>query len=208
MLYHGHLGLPFIPFFVLYFCFSLFFSLSRVLKICFFGLNCLTISRLSSYVKNQIFGPSRGVIFRTVSGGTPLGSRFFCFFSLFVVFFPSFHFIPFFFVSFFVFFSILGCSKLFFVGLNCIKICRISSYVKNIFFGPSREALWALFSIVSSFFFFFYLSFYLFHMFFLFFYSKMCVIGFCGNLGGWDNANPDIAASNASLNPKPQTSDT
>ena len=75
----------------------------------------------------------------------------------FFIFSFFFHFFVFF--SFFMFFHVLSCSfmffhflclcwvlKIFFSGLNFVRISLHSSYVKNQFLGPSRGLLLFLFS--------------------------------------------------------------
>ena len=101
------------------------------------GLNFVTISLDSTYVKIQFWGPSRG--------GTPLGALF-SFFSLFFSFF---------------FFSFVGCPKSDFLwASNFVTISLDSTYVKIQFWCPSRGVpLWALFSFFFPFFFSFSFSF-------------------------------------------------
>ena len=133
--------------FLCLFSFFFFFFVECSKSDFFFGLNFVTISRLSSYVKHLFLGPSRGV-------GTPLGSIFFSFlfvffFSIIFYHFLSFSFIFFHFLSFsfifyhflsfsFIFFHFLACSCIFFHFLCFflflfLFLCRV---LKICFFWP------------------------------------------------------------------------
>ena len=113
MLYHG---VPFIPFFVLYFCFSLFFSLSQVL---FLeekegGARLLHDFQSKLLCKNHFLGR-----LGKVGSGTPLGLFFFLFsclffhfFFIFVFFFNFFQCFSFYFLCFPFFPSLFLCFPL------------------------------------------------------------------------------------------------
>ena len=152
-----HLSFMFLSFSFIFFHFLSFsFSLLGAQNLIFSGLNFVTISLDSSYVKNQFLGPSRVFFFHFLS-------------FVFHVSFIFFHFLSF-------SFSLLGAQNLIFSGLNFVTISLDSSYVKNQFLGPSRVVPpWALFSFFSYFFSPVFLSFFL-----LFIFSFLII--FCSFL--------------------------
>ena len=132
-------------FFVFFLSFS-FYSMGAQ-NLIFFGLNFVTISRLSSCVKNQFFGPSRG------GKNNPFGPSFLFFSSLFSLFFSFFFFL----------FHFLAFSSIFFHFLNFLTFSFI-------FFHFSFSFIFFHF-LTFSFIFFHFLSFYQFLTFsFIFFH--------------------------------------
>ena len=107
-----------------------------MLKIFFFGLDCLTISYLSSYVKNHFFGPSRGVPHLALFFFSCLFFHFFIF-VFFFNFFPCFSFFFVFPLSIFYSFIFL----LFFFSRKCFFFFHFVSLFCFLGFSKSLAAL-------------------------------------------------------------------